>query len=113
MHKPPSSDNAATTRIAIPLLGVGQWLSLFGDDRPGAGQFSVQFDEAFLSCRQIIFGEDGFGRALRLAQRAIDAFFRIDDQEVKAFVETVDRTDVNAIGVFTFDTVFNYYISHR
>ncbi len=48
---------------------------------------------------------DRLDRALRLTERAIDAFVRVDDEEVRAFVEAVDRTDFDAIGVFAEDTL--------
>jgi hypothetical protein len=42
---------------------------------------------------------DGFDRTFGLAQGAVDAFIRVDDQEVRAFVETVDGAHLHAVGV--------------
>ena len=60
----------------------------------------------------IIFGIDRRGRALSNAQRAIDALFRIDHQEVGAFVETIDRTDIDTVGKLALDAIFSNNVSH-
>ena len=43
-------------------------------------------------------------RAFRLANTAIDAFVRVDDEHVLAFIEAVDRTYLDTVHVLTFDT---------
>ena len=53
--------------------------------------------------RQFIFREYGLDRALRLAQRAIDTFFRIDDQHVRTFVKTIHRAYFDAVGQLALD----------
>ncbi|GGA35162.1 hypothetical protein GCM10011499_00560 [Pelagibacterium lentulum] len=57
-------------------------------------------------------GLDGFGGAFRLANAAIDAFVRMDDEHVFAFVEAVDRTDLNAVGIFAFDAIISNDVGH-
>jgi hypothetical protein len=65
-----------------------------------------------LVIRQVVFGKDGFRRALRFTQCAIDTFFRIDDQAVRALVETVHRAHFDAVGVLAFDTIVAHHKSH-
>jgi hypothetical protein len=61
----------------------------------------------FLPGRYVVFRKNGLGRAFRLTQGAIDAFDRIDDQEIRALVEAIHRTDFHAVGIFAADAVFN------
>ncbi len=74
------------------------------------GQFlassALSLSEVLLVLRHFILGEDGLGRALRLAQRAVDALIRIDHQEVRALVEAVHRADFHAVHVLALDAVF-------
>src|SRR5690606_36020882 len=53
----------------------------------------------------LVFGEDRLGRAFGFAQGAVDALVRVNDQEVRAFVEAVHRADFHAVGVFALDAV--------
>src|SRR6185437_9683142 len=55
---------------------------------------------------------DGLGRAFRLANTAVDAFVRVDDQHVLADIEAVDRTHLDAIHVLAADTGFGDHIGH-
>jgi hypothetical protein len=82
------------------------------DDGPLRCQFGIQLDKVFLAFRYVIFGEDGFGRAFRFAQSAVNAFLRIDDQEIRTFVEAVDGADIHAVGILAFDTVLYNNVSH-
>ena len=90
---------------AIPLFGVRQCIFLLGDVRPYFGQIGVQLDELLLIFRYLVFREDRLRRSLRLAQGAINALIRVNDQEVRAFVEAVDRADFHTVGVFALDAV--------
>src|SRR5690606_35838238 len=92
-------------RLAVPFLGVRRRVLAGGDHRPVAGQFGVEGDEALLAGGDVVFGVDRVGRALRLAQGAIDALVRIDHQEVRALVETVHRAHLDAVGVLAADAV--------
>src|SRR5262249_58392837 len=49
---------------------------------------------------------DRINRAFRLANTAIDAFIRVDDEHVLALIETVDRTYLDTVHVLTFDAAF-------
>jgi len=91
--------------LAVPLFSVRQGILALGDVWPDFRQFGVQLDEVLHPGRDFVFREDGLRRAFRLAQCAVNALVRVDDQEVRAFVEAVHRTDFHAVGVFAFDAV--------
>ncbi len=59
-----------------------------------------------LTCRKLVFGINSFHRTFGLTQRAIDAFVRINHQEVRPFVETIHGTNLDAIRQFALDTGF-------
>jgi hypothetical protein len=56
---------------------------------------------------------DCVDRAFRLANTAIDAFIRVDDEHVLALVEAVDGTYLHAVHVLTFDTAFIDDVGHH
>jgi len=81
-----------------------------GDIWPIFGVFGIHF-EPFLQTGFGI-GFDGVGRTFGLANAAIDAFVRMDDQHIFTLVETIYRTNLNAIGVLAFNTGFSDDVSH-
>ena len=93
--------------LVFPFGSIGRRVLAFGDDRPFACQFGVDRDKIQLVGRQVVFRINGLYRAFGLAQRAIDAFFRVDGQKVGSFVKTIDRADFHAVRIFAFDTVFD------
>src|SRR5690606_9518426 len=93
-------------RLAFPLLGVGRWVLARGDHRPFLRQLGVERHEVLLPGGHVVLGVDRVDRALGFAQGAIDALVRIDHQEVRALVETVDRAHLDAVGVLALDAVF-------
>ena len=97
---------------AVPFFSVIRRRNLRRNYRPQRRQLGIYLEKMFLSRRHIIFGEDRFSGALRDAERAINALFRIDDQKVWAFVETVDGTNLDAIGVFALDAVVSDDVGH-
>src|SRR5437870_7250750 len=56
-------------------------------------------------------GDDRLGRALGLADAAVDAFVRMDHQHVVALVEAVDGADLHAVHVLALDAVFGDDVS--
>jgi hypothetical protein len=60
----------------------------------------------------VFFGVDGVHWALWDAHRAVDALVWVDGEEVRAFAEAVDRTNVHTVGVLTLDTGFGDYVRH-
>src|SRR5690348_7359791 len=89
--------------LTVPLLGVGWGVLLNRDVGPGLGVLGVQFEPLFQAGLGI--GLDGVDRAFRLADTTVDALVRVDDEHVGALVEAVDRTNLHAVGVLTFDAV--------
>src|SRR5256886_4753993 len=83
-----------------------------GNHRPELGELGVQRLEVLLARGQLLLGEDRLDRALGLAQRAVDALLRIDGEEVRSLVETVDRADLHAVHVLALDAVFGDDKSH-
>src|SRR5271167_961044 len=95
----------------LVLVGIGRNLALARDVGPAFGVFPVHFDPA----RHVAVGVglDRLDRAFWLADAAIDAFVRVDDQHVLAFVKAVDRTYLDAIHVFALDAGFRNDVGHR
>ena len=56
---------------------------------------------------------DGVDGAFRLADAAIDAFVRMDDQHVRALVKAIYGADLDAIHVFALNANFRDDVSHR
>ncbi|KFC50082.1 hypothetical protein DK37_21610 [Halomonas sp. SUBG004] len=54
---------------------------------------------------QLILREYRLSRTLWLTQRAVNALVWVNDQEVGAFVEAVDRANFHTVGVFALDAV--------
>ncbi len=80
-----------------------------GDDRPFFGKFAIDFNPSHQIWR---LRRDGFSWAFRHANSAIDATVRIDHKHVFTFVKTIDRTDRNAVGIFTFYAIIGDDVGH-
>jgi hypothetical protein len=59
-----------------------------------------------------IIGINGFNRAFGNTGITVDAFKRIDGQEIRAFPESINRANGNTVGVLTVYTVFGDYVCH-
>ena len=57
-------------------------------------------------------GKDRLGRAFGLADAAVDALVGVDDEHVLAFVEAIDRADLDAIHIFAFDAGVGDDVGH-
>src|SRR5690606_1675558 len=99
--------------LVFPVFGVGQRAHTAGDDFPLLRKLGVDLDEMTLVRRQVFFGLDGFDWAFGNAHGAIYAFVGVDDKEVGPGMETVDGTDVDAIGVAAADAGFGYDVGHE
>jgi len=95
---------------AVEFLGVGRRLSLSRYIWPRFGVFSIQLKPK----SKVGFGVrlDGFRRAFRLADAAVNALVRMNDEHIVALIEAIDRTHLHAVQVFAFYAVFNDHISH-
>jgi len=89
-------------RNAIEILGIGRGFALDRDvcQRDAYSAFSLSHCASPGS-----YQLDRFRGTFRLANAAVDAFVRVDDEHVFAFVEAVHRTHFHAIHVFAFDAV--------
>mgnify|MGYP006943582059 CR=1 FL=1 len=65
------------------------------------------------SFRNIFLRENRGFRALRNADRAVDAFIRIDYEEVGTFAESVYRADVHAISVLAVNAAITDNMCHE
>src|SRR6267154_671235 len=95
-----------------PLIGVRRRGLALDDGLPGLGKLGVDGNPLALHGRDIVFGEDRFDRALRNAQRAIDALLGVDHQHVGAFAEAIDRAHVDTVGVFALDAALGDDVCH-
>src|SRR3569623_1655425 len=99
--------------FAFPLVGIGRWMFFLGDHRPFLGEFGIERDVFHLVFRHVVFSEDRLGRALGLAQGAVDALVRVDDQKIRTFMKAVHRTHFHTIGVFAFAAIVDTLDRHR
>ena len=96
--------------LAVVLFGIGGLLALLRDVRPDVGKPGVYFKpfiEAGFSVRL-----DCLCRTLRFAHAAVNAFVRVNDEHIVAFIETVHRTNFDAIHVFALDAILDDNIGH-
>ena len=99
--------------FVFPHFSVSHRRFTLGDAGPAdGGQLSIELGHVFLAFGHIFFGVDGVHRALRDAHRAVDALVWVDGEEVGAFAEAVDGTNVHTVGVLTLDTGFGDYVRH-
>src|SRR3569833_3162064 len=97
-------------RHTLHLFCIGRRLALLADIWQAPGIFGVHRQPLFQTGFGI--GLDGFWRAFRLADTAIDAFVGVDHQHVLAFVEAVHRADLDAIHELALDAGFGDDIGH-
>ena len=82
-------------RLPLPLLRVRRGHFLSRNVWPNFRVLGIQ-QQPFLKPR-IGIRLDRVDRAFRLADAAINAFVRVDDEHVLAFVEAVDRAHFDAV----------------
>lgn len=98
--------------LVRPFLRVGEWVFFLCEVRPVLGEVRVQLQKFLLILRQFVFRVNSVHRALWLTQRTVDAFIRVYDEKVWAFIKTIYRAYLNAIGVLATNTVISNYKSH-
>jgi hypothetical protein len=98
--------------LVRPFLRVGEWVFFLCEVRPVLGEVCVQLQKFLLILRQFVFRVNSVHRALWLTQRTVDAFIRVYDEKVWAFIKTIYRAYLNAIGVLATNTVISNYKSH-
>src|SRR5947207_183051 len=92
------------------LVGIGGRGALARDVRPLDRELGVHLEPFFRLAVGV--GNDGIGRALGLADAAVDALVGMDHQHVVALVEAVDGADLHAVHVLALDAVFGDDVSH-
>ena len=93
-------------------MGFGHGSLLLGDARALRSHLGVQVLVARPLFRQVISVENRCHRALRNTGFAIDALFRVNEEDRFAFVKTLDRTNNNAVGVLAVETGFSNNMCH-
>jgi hypothetical protein len=97
-------------RNTFPLLGISRGLLLNGYIRPFCRIFGVDGQPLLQSRLGIgFYCIDG---AFWLANAAVDAFVGVNDEHVLAFIEAVDRANLDAVHEFALDAVFIDNIGH-
>ena len=91
-------------RLALPVLGIWRRFTFYGDVGPDLSILGIDLEPFFES--RLSVGLDRINRALRLANTAIDAFVRVNDEHVLTLIEAVDWTNLDTVHVLTFDTAF-------
>src|SRR5574340_1572752 len=97
---------------AAPLLRVRQRRLALDDRLPRLRELGVQSLESLLSVWNVVLGEDRLDRTFGDAERAVDAFVGVDDEEVRPLAECVGRADVDAIGVLAADAALGDDVGH-
>jgi hypothetical protein len=85
---------------------------LFCDIWPHVGEFGIQLQEYFLTCRNFIFGVDFTGGTLWFTESTVTAFVRVNEEEVRSLVKTVYRAYLYTVCVFAFNAVVSNDKSH-
>ena len=97
---------------ASPLIRVCGGFLAFDQHLPAARELGIERDKGALIVGHVVLRINGFDRAFRHAQGAVDALFGIDDEEVRPFMKAVHGADIDAIGVLALDTGFGDDIGH-
>src|SRR3546814_13755825 len=99
-------------------MRISDWSSdvcssdLVVNHRPLRRELGVDREEVLLAARDIALWIDRAYRAFGHAQGAVDAAFRVDDEEIRALVETVHRAHFDAVGVLAVDAVYGDDVGH-
>ncbi len=97
--------------LALMLVGIGGSLVVLARDvGPLGREIGVELQPFFKPALGV--GQDRLGRAFGLADAAIDAFVGIDGEHILALVETVDRTDLDAVHIFAFNAGVGDDVGH-
>ena len=96
----------------FPFIGIGGRRPALDDRLPDLRELGIELGEFHLVRRNVVLGEDRFDGTFGHAQRAVDAFVRIDDEEIGTLAEAIDGADIDAIGVLAADASFGDDIGH-
>src|SRR4051812_40375276 len=87
----------------LPVVRVGGRRLGLRDHGPTLRKLGIELEELLLPVGHVVLGYDRLNRALRLAERAVDALLGVDDEHVRAFMKAVHRANLHAVGVFALD----------
>jgi hypothetical protein len=93
----------------VGILGVGLESGNAGPDR---GELGIECYKCLLVVGDILFREDGIHGAFWNAHSTVDALFRVNDQKVGPLAETVNRADIDAVGVTASNTGLGNNVGH-
>ncbi|VTZ62395.1 hypothetical protein EMEDMD4_380056 [Sinorhizobium medicae] len=96
---------------AVHLRSLRQRIPLDGDIRPLRGEICVKL-QPHIQTRLGIRLDRPSG-TFRLAYAAVDAFIRMDDEEVLPLIKTIHRADFDAVRVLTANAVIGHDIRHE
>ena len=96
-----------------PLIRIRRAGLALDNRLPDLRQFGVDGDEFTLIGGDVVLCKNRFDRAFRDAQGAIDTLIRVDDEHIGPLAETIDRTNVDAVGIFALDARFSDDVSHE
>jgi len=97
-------------RNTLPILSVGRGRSVLRDVRPFLSVFGIYREPLFEA--GFCVGLDRFRGALRFTHAAVDAFIGMDDEHVLAFVEAIDRANLDAVHELALDAGFGDDVGH-
>ena len=97
---------------ANPLIGIIRVGLLAGDGRPLMGKLGIDLNEIELIFRNILFSKNGCFWTFGHAHGTVDALVGINHEEIGAFMEAVDRANVNTVGTLAVDACFTDNVGH-
>ena len=98
-------------RHPFPGVGIFWRIALLQNDRPGLGVLAVEVNPA--RRRSLYIGQNGLSWAFWLADAAVNALVRMDDEHILAFIKAVHRADFDAILVLAADAGVGDNVGHR
>ncbi len=107
----PTAKSLAFRRSTVS-VSLGHRRFLLRDDGALRCHFCIQRSVVGPLRWQIVFVEDRRYRTFGNAGFAVDTFLRMDKQNGFTFVEAFDRTNNNAVRVFTVEARFSNNMSH-
>ena len=94
----------------LKFVGFGHSVLFAGDIWPFGRIFPVHFQK--LGTLRVGIRDNCLNWALWLTNAAINTFIRMDDQGVFTLIKAVHRTNLDAVGVLTFNAEFGYDKCH-
>ena len=97
-------------RHSVMLLCVHPGFAFPSDVRPFVGIVTIELEPCVSALIRI--GQNGFRRAFRFVNAAVDALIRMNDEHVLAFVEAIDGANLDAVHALTLDAFLGDDVGH-